>query len=123
MPIGISNVTTVTWQNITNLTSSNSYPAMAAGVNNMVYDGWLYFIILWVLLVVFYFKLNGSNDQPLINLMYASTIISVLALFLRMIEVVRNGVTEGLLTDYQMWIFPLIAILLAGVNWAIKDRV
>jgi len=89
----------------------------------MVYDGWLYFIILWVLLVVFYFKLNGSNDQPLINLMYASTIISVLALFLRMIEVVRNGVTEGLLTDYQMWIFPLIAILLAGVNWAIKDRV
>jgi len=123
MPIGISNVTVVTWQNITNLTSSNSYPAMAAGVNNMVYGGWLYFIILWVLLVVFYFKLNGSNDQPLINLMYASTIISVLALFLRMIEVVRNGVTEGLLTDYQMWIFPLIAILLAGVNWAIKDRV
>lgn len=123
MPLGINNVTSVTWDNISNLVNNTtSYPHFGAQVNHQVYGGILYFVILWVLLIVIYFKLQDKIDQPLINLMYSSSLIAVVALFLRAIEIVESGVTIGLVTDFQMWIFPVLAILLAGINWAIKDR-
>ena len=122
MPFGITNITAVTWNNITNMTGSASLPEFAANVNHIVYNGWLYFVILLVLAVVLFYKLQDNRDQILINLMYSVGICAVLSLFLRAIEITRYGATIGLLTDFQMWIFPLIAITLAAINWAIKDR-
>lgn len=122
MPLGISNVTTITWDNITNITGSGSYPEMAANVNHTVYGGWLYFIILWVLIVIIYVRLQDNIDQPLINLMYAFTAVTIIALFMRVIEIVRYGATIGLITDFQMWIFPILAIVFATINWMIKNR-
>lgn len=122
MPIGISNVTAVTWDNITNLTGSASYPELAANVNHTVYGGILYFVILWILVFILYVKLQSSRDQPLINLMYTFAVISLIALFMRAIEITRYGVVIGLLTDFQMWIFPILAIVFATISWAIKNR-
>lgn len=119
---GIQNITAPTWEMLQNLSNSSSYPEFAGKVSHEIYGGLLYFVILWVVLYVLYVKLNDYKDQPLINMMYACTAVSLLALILRAIDLAEYGLPYGLLTDFQMWIFPVLAIVLAGANWAIKDR-
>lgn len=122
MPLGINNVTTVTMDNITGFANLTNYPQFAASVNTQIYAGWLYFIILCLLAVILYVKLNDRSDQPLINAMYSAAAVTLVSLFLRGVNVYLAGSAQGLITDKQMWVFPIIAIVLAAVNWAIKDR-
>ena len=65
--------------------------------------------------------MNSENNQILQNLMYSGAVVSLASLFLRALEVQTSGLPLGLLTDFQMWVFPLITILLAGVIWMVKD--
>lgn len=122
MPIGIANVTEVSMDNLTSFTNVTDLPTFAAKVNHDIFSGWLYFIALFVLMIIIYFKLNDVEDQPLINIMYSSGIITIISLFIRAIEITYEGVPMGLISDYQMWIFPLITILSAGIIWATKPR-
>jgi len=121
MPLGLINVTNTTVTNVTQIANFSNLPEFFINVNNMIYQGWLYFIILWVLFVILYKVFQSSRDQPLNNLMYAGAACSILSILLRGIYVVQLGVIKGLLTDKQMWIFPLITIFLALGIWAIKD--
>jgi len=120
--VGIENVTAVTMQNITDLINVTEFPEMAIMVNHRVYGGWLYFWLLLVIWYVMYMKLQDVEDQPLVNLMYGGVVISLASLFLRAIEIVREGVVLGLITDYMMWVFPLITMLLAAVIWMGKHK-
>ena len=61
------------------------------------------------------------KDQPLNNAMYSGAIISVASLFLRGVTMVILGVRQGLLTDHQMWVFPIITLILVIIVWGTKD--
>lgn len=117
MPITTQNIT---MQNITDIVNVSNIPELYSNINDMIYGGWLWFILMWVGMIILFFAMQEQENQPLTNAMYSSTIITVVSLFLRATEAVRNGIVYALLTDYQMWVFPLITIVLASVLWLSK---
>lgn len=120
MPLGFQNITVITMQNITDLTNVSSYSALAINVNNMLYDGYLYIILLFVLWVILYLAAQGVENQPIANMMYSGAFVSIISLLLRGVYIANSGLTDGLLTDKLMWIFPVITILLAMTSWLLK---
>jgi len=121
MVVGLANVTNTSVANVTQLANFTNLPEFYINVNHMIYGGWLFFIILWVLYIILYRVFQTSKDQPLNNLMYSAAACSILSIMARGIYVIQLGVVKGLLTDKQLWIFPLITIFLALVIWAIKE--
>ncbi len=122
MPIGINNVTQVTMHNLTQLGNITDPMEFYINVNQIIYGGVLIFVTLWIMMFIIFLALQKAQDQPLINTMYAAGVVSVLSFFYRAILIVRDGVVVGLLTDNQMWIFPLIAAIAGATIWYMKDR-
>lgn len=112
MSFGIENVTAPTSQNITDLVNVSDPTHLFININHTVYNGWLYFILLLIFWFILYVAAQRVVDQPIINMMYAGLPISIIALFMRIISFTENGIVKGLLSDWQMWMFPLITILL-----------
>jgi len=111
--IGLENVT-----KIINVTSSHEF---MVNVNQDIYGGWLFFILLCILWIILFVAANKVRDEPLNNAMYSGAVISVLSLILRAVEITQEGIIRGLLNDHQMWLFPLITIIIAGIIWATKQ--
>jgi len=120
MPFGIQNATSITFDNITYLSNASSLPEFLVKANWLLFDGWFYFIMLCVLWAVLYFAANDNNNQVMHNLMYSGAGVSIISFFFRAIEISVNGVLLGLLTDFQLWVFPISTILLAGIIWATR---
>jgi len=113
----------VTMDNITriiNITSGDP-SEFFINVNHFAFGGWLFFIILWVLGVILWRRAQLKNDQPLINAMNVSSVITILSLILRAAYVVIDGAQVGLITDFQLWMFPLITVILAGIIRYMSD--
>lgn len=113
----------VTLKNITdmiNLTTGDPTEFLI-NVNWQVYGGWFFFILLWILGIILWRLAQGKQDQPLINAMYVMTTLTILSFFLRAIYVIKGGVVYALITDWQMWIFPLLAALLAAIVKYMSD--
>lgn len=121
MTIGMGNATAITLQNLTNMGNSSNIAEFFINVNNIVYQGWYLFFMLCVLWFIFYMASQSVRDQPLNNAMYGGATISILSFLARAIFVIQDGVVVGLLTDFQLWIFPLLTITLLSIIWAIKD--
>lgn len=121
MPIGIQNVTALNMTDIldigTNVTEITDFYSL---VNNNIYGGYLYFILLLTLWVILYFALQGSEDLPLHNIMWSGAIVTICSFIIRAIEITRDGVIQGMLSDQHMWIFPLVTVLLAAIVWMNK---
>jgi hypothetical protein len=120
---GITNLTRISMENITaisNVTTGDPVE-LFININQIVYGGWLVFILLCVLWVIIYFAAQDVRDLGLINFMYAGAIVSVASFLFRAINIVHNGLIWGMLNDFQMWIFPLITIISAGIVWASKS--
>jgi hypothetical protein len=117
---GFVNTTNITQDNLTYIFNSSSMPEIIVRASWTIYDGWLYFILLCILFVAIIIKAQSVQDQLEINIMDAATIVSVLALVIRLIEVTISGSLYPLITDFQMWIFPLIAVSFALYNWLTK---
>ena len=114
MPLGIStNQTVANLSQISDIASASSFPDLLVNINNSVYDGFFFFIMLWVLAFIFYFSANQVRDQPLNNAMYSLGVVSIISFFFRAI---------GLLNDFQLWIFPIATGFLAMTVWAIKRK-
>jgi hypothetical protein len=79
-------------------------------VNHQVYGGWFFFIMLWILGIILYRKAQDRQDQPLVNAMYIFTALTILSFFLRLIYVIKGDIMYALMSDWQMWIFPLLAV-------------
>lgn len=112
MPIGIFNTTNVSLEEIIDIANVSSVPAFFVNVNNTVYGGVLFFImlfVLWIILVVIGYKVS---DQLMNTLMYSGAVVSVMAFLLRGLS---------LLTDFQLWVFPVITLVLAMIVWATRD--
>lgn len=122
MPVGFINETlNVSQADITALANITTPIDFFINVNNIVYEGWLFFIILATLWVILFMSSNLVRDQPLNNAMYAAASCAILSFMLRGIYVIRDGVRLGLITDYQLWIFPIITALLMTIIYFLKD--
>ena len=119
--VGIFNVTAVTMKNITDIANVSSLPEFFINVNNAIYGGWFWFIMLSILGIILFVSANKVRDQPLNNAMYAGAALTILSFLLRGINVVQNGIVKGMISDYQLWIFPVITIILAIIIWSGKD--
>lgn len=120
--VGLSNSTNTSIDFITDIAGNVSgLPEIMVNVNHDIYGGWLYFVLMIVAWVIMYFAANQVVDQPLNNLMYGGAVLTIISLLLRAVEISKEGVMRGLLSDYQMWVFPVVTILLAMVIWMIKE--
>ena len=119
---GFSNATSVTMENITKLFNSSSLEQFLVYHNQMIFQGWFWFAILLTLGVIMFIAAQKIGDEPLKNAMYACAILTVLSLILRAVYIDVLGVQYGLLTDHQLWIFPIVTIILVGVLWSTKTN-
>lgn len=118
---GITEVTNVTMAQIQEIANSSTLPEFMIKLNHDVYGGWFWFVILLSLWFVLFIVAQKTKDQPLNNVMYSGAVVSIAALLLRGITISRNGMIQGMITDHQLWIFPLITIVIAIIVWATKD--
>ena len=127
MPIGLTNSTTITMDNLTYIANSSTPAHFIANVNEIVFNGIAFFLILstlWFILFVIMQKVEKRDTgitNPLHNAMYSGTIITLMSFFARATEVYVYGTKKGLLTDKLLWIFPLITIAIALILWMTKD--
>ena len=111
--INATNLTEIK-DNLDAVSTSTNFPDFMVNVNHYIYDGWLFVIVLFVTWIIFFMVAQKNEDDLLNNLLYSSAIVSVLSLLMRGIYVtVSDTVMIGLLTDSQLWIFPLITIVLS----------
>ena len=121
MVFGIQNTTAITIDNLTTIGNANNIPEFATSIN-FWFNGWFYFWLMFAVWVVLYIKLQDKNNDPILNIMYSSAVLSLPAIFLRVIEISYLGVTQGLITDKQLWIFPLVTIVMATYIWMSKEK-
>ena len=115
---GTTNVTIDILQDIVNVTS---YPEFIIKVNQTIYNGVFWFIMLAVLWIILFRASNKVRDQPLNNAMYSGAVVSIVAFLSRAITATIDGTKFSLINDHQLWIFPIITIILAVIIWSIKD--
>jgi len=121
MPIGIQNQSMISMEELMNITNSSKVHELMINVNHDIYGGWLYFVLLLITWFILFIAANKRNDQMIQNLMLTGVVVSLLSLLLRAINMVQDGVVRGLLSDFQMWIFPIITVLLAMIVWGTKE--
>ena len=118
---GIYNITNVTFSGLESMANSTDLPTFLVKINQIVYAGWLWFILLLILWVILFVSANKLNNKPMSNAMYASAICTVLGFVLRAIHVTINGGVYSLITDHQLWVFPIFTIVLVVIIWSTKD--
>ena len=117
---GIEGITNVSWENITSIVSGPEPQDFLLRTNLIVYGGILYFALLLVLFVIIFVTAQKREDAIMHNLYYSSLITSVIGFFTRAVYSVYNGTIISMLTDKQVWIFPLLTIILGTILWASK---
>jgi len=120
MAFGIKNMTSINISDIERVGNSSTMPEFMIKASHYIFGGWFFFISMWLLFYVIFIALQERDNQLMINLMYASAMVSVISLLSRMVWVLVEGVKIALLSDFQMWIFPIITVILVGINWLSK---
>lgn len=112
----------ITMKNLTDVATSTSGDPIEFFINvsQIVYNGWYWFIMLAVLWIILFFAAQEFKDLGLINFMYAGALISIISFIFRAITVLHDGVIWGMLSDFQMWVFPLITIICAVIVYNTK---
>jgi len=108
----LTGFTNVTLQNLTDLGNMTTPVDFFVNINNIVYGGVFFFIMLWLAWLILFIVGQYMRDQPLNNAMLAGGSITILAFLMRAL---------GFLNDHQMWAFPILTIILATIAWATKD--
>lgn len=122
MPGFINATQNITIEKVNDLANLTSVPDFFIKINQVVYDGYLWFVLLWIIAVILYRAAQQMKDQPLNNAMYSMAVVSIGSFILRGVIMVREGgVVEGLLVDHQLWVFPIITAVLGLIIWSIKD--
>ncbi len=121
MPGFINGTTNVTIEILEDIVNVTSYPEFIIKVDQNVYSGVFWFIMLCVLWIILFRAANKKRDQPLNNAMYSGALVSIVSFLSRAITATIGGVKYSLINDHQLWIFPIITIILAVIIWSIKD--
>jgi CBS domain containing-hemolysin-like protein len=110
--LGISNSTNITMDVINGLINKTDYSEMMVAVNNDIFMGWLYFILLCVLAFVVWTGLNNVTQEPLPNALAITFICSILGFYMRALQ---------LMTDRIVWFFPALTLLIVAIMYASKQ--
>jgi len=121
MPGFINGTTNVTIDILEDIVNVSSYPEFMIKVNETIYGGVFWFIMLCVLWIILFRAANQVRDQPLNNSMYSGALVSIIAFLSRAITATILGTKYSLINDYQLWIFPIITIILAVIIWSLKE--
>ena len=121
MPLGMQNATNITMDMLENMSNVTSFPEFMINVNNDIYSGFLFLILLFTIWVILFIQSFTKNGEVMRNILTSGAIVTVLSLFLRGIFIYQDGVARGLLTDFQLWIFPLITVITGMIMWMTKD--
>ena len=125
---GISNVTAINMSSIQEIANSSNLAEFTVKVNTVIFDGWLFFSLLmvaWFILIIAVYKRDqarGVEPRLLQNIMISGFPITLASILFRAVEVYVYGVKKALLTDYQLWIIPLIMVLIATILWITKEE-
>ena len=111
----IGNATNISLSNITHIGNNSSLPEFLVKANTIIYDGWFWFAILWVVWVISFVAAQKLRDKPLPNAMYAMAFVTVLALLSRGVTAVVSGSAAALISDHQLWVFPILTIVMAVI--------
>ena len=117
---GIINVTNVSIEDITQIANFTNPAEMMVYVNHVIYEGWAFYLLFWLLAIVLFIAAQKYRKEPLNNALYAFGIVSVISIFARAVQAYILGDYVALLTDYQFWTFPLLTSLIGGIIWANK---
>jgi hypothetical protein len=118
---GIQNLSRISMENITQIANITNPTDFFVNVNNTIYGGVLYFIILFVLWIILILIAQEVEDDLLRSIFYGGVIVSVVSLLFRAMYISTDGLAAGMLTDWQMWLFPIITSFLGALLWALKD--
>ena len=84
-------------------------------INHYIYNGMGIFIMLVAFLIILFLKNYYKSNDWMASLMYSSGVLAMVSLLFRGVYIYNEGVFAGMLYDWQMWIFPILAILIAMV--------
>lgn len=115
MGLGFTETQNITLEKIENISSVSSYSELVINVNQEIYGGVFYFLILVTLFVILYISFQKVDDYPMVNFMYAANIVGILSIILRLIYIVQDGIAVGLITDPLTWVFPIVAVIMAFI--------
>lgn len=118
---GLTNATVITMDNITYIGNSSGVPELFVKVNTIIFGGYLFFSLLMVLFIILTVASYYRRPEILHNILYSSAAVTIVSLFVRAIEVYVYGNFHSLISDKQLWLFPLITMITALVLWATKD--
>ena len=118
--VGINNITRINITGIEQMGNFTDPMGFFINVDQTIYGGLLYFILLLLLWAILFFALQDKEDDFLRNAMVSGAIPALLSFFLRAISVIRNGIVTGMLNDFHMWIFPMGVALIATILVAKK---
>lgn len=120
--VGITNITgNISIENITKIADTTTLPGFFVRVNHIVFLDWGFFILMCALFIIFYFAGQQLSNQPMKNLMYSGALLTIICFFARAMTETIDGEVYPLITDYQLWIFPLITIAIAMIIWSTKE--
>ena len=119
--MGITQFNNITIENVTSIVSGANPEDFFLRVNHVVYGMLLYFVLLMVLWYIIFKFAQKVENQPLHNMFYASLIVSIIAFFTRAIYGVYSGTAISLITDEQLWIFPILTTILGTILWITKQ--
>ena len=113
----INEMQNVTLKNITDIINISTGDPIEffINVNQIAFNGWFYFFLLWIIAIILYIKAQKKEDQPLNNAMNVMAIATILSFILRVVYVTKGGMQWGLMTDFQLWMFPIATIILAAM--------
>lgn len=118
MAIGIQYANNITYENVTALVNISRPEEFFVNVSYLVYAGWLYFILLVLAVFVLYVLGQRARDQPIQNLFISFGIATILSLLLRAVYALVFGIEQALISDNQLWFFPIVTALLAWYLWS-----
>ena len=122
MPGFINETTNVTYEKIVSIVNVSTPEEFLIRANYTIYNGLFYFILIWILWIILFMAAQRLNERnPLQNAMYSGASVSIIAFIMRAITASLDGVTYSLITDHQMWIFPLLTLVIAAIVWATKE--
>lgn len=111
----INGTTEITEGTIRNITNVSGFPELLTNINHQIYGGKLIFIFLFVLFIILtYASYRKMPTDVLRHMMTASARVSILAILFIGIQVSSMG-AQGLITDAQMWVFPILTVVLAAI--------
>lgn len=124
--VGIDGINNVTLDNITRIINATSVEEFLVYHNQNIFGGWFWFIMLLVIWVVLYFGSSRSETfgsrGTLTHITLTGALVTLFSFLLRAIYIVIGGVQVGLLTDHQLWLFPIITIVCGVILYSTKDR-